>query len=406
MARLIDESFEGTGYEESWTETIGSGNTVNEDASIPGTAPPGAGSQSLRCVLAGTNGNAYSTRASLSSQTVVYVRAYIYIDSADTSDTNEERIIAVKGFVNNLMVDYRYTPSNSHHLIFRHYDSGEQNDGFTTINLDQWYRYEGRYDSSANAWEHRIDGVTQNSGSITTPRTDSTDLIIGPHEGARTGATDIYFDLVAWADDDWIGAESTGTDVNCALETLSITTYPASVESDSTINVNLETLNITTYPASIESNNINANFENLGITTYPASVESDNAINVNTTALNITTYPAGIAQDNTIQANSASLGITTYPASIEIGSQTVVNVDTVPLNITTYPVTIAQDNTINATFASLGITTYPASVIAGNQSTGDVFPFPSHITNKIIFDSHISLRLEFDSHIVKKLDFR
>ncbi|HDY89813.1 MAG TPA: hypothetical protein ENH82_17065, partial [bacterium] len=74
MARVVDESFEGAGYEESWSETAGAGNTIDEDSVIPGTPPPGAGSQCLKTIQAGTNALAYASQDWGVAEAILYCR--------------------------------------------------------------------------------------------------------------------------------------------------------------------------------------------------------------------------------------------------------------------------------------------------------------------------------------------
>ena len=210
MARLVDESFEAAGYEEAWTETVGVGNTVDEDAAIPGSAPTGSGSQCLNCILAGTNTNAYTLRDVGSSQAITYVRAYIYIDSWATSVAGSEYLVIVKGAVNNLYVSMYYSAVDQYTWILGHYDNGDANIYYkNVIQLDTWYRLEAKYDGTNSLYEFKINGVTIDSGALGTPRTDSRYFYIGCN-GTRTIAADVKFDLCAWDNANWIGEEATG----------------------------------------------------------------------------------------------------------------------------------------------------------------------------------------------------
>ena len=46
----LNEGFLGAGYENTWTETIGSGGTVNEDATLTGTPPTGSCTEGLNII--------------------------------------------------------------------------------------------------------------------------------------------------------------------------------------------------------------------------------------------------------------------------------------------------------------------------------------------------------------------
>lgn len=211
MALFLDESFEGAGYENSWSETRGSTNyTCDEDASIPGTAPTGAGSQCLHTEISTTVADSYTVFDYGSGQnTSNYVRFYFYIHSdTEEVDTSILEIFKLEGAVANLKVNYRYTASKGHHVAYGYYDNGNQSGGETTgLNTNQWYRVEAKYDSSASAYEFRIDGVSVSTGSIGVARTDSRYFQVG-QEGDRGGdVTEIYFELCKWGDTGWFGAE-------------------------------------------------------------------------------------------------------------------------------------------------------------------------------------------------------
>lgn len=207
MADLFKESFEGAGYENSWSETVGSGNTVDEDHALPGTPPTGAGSSGLRCVLGGSNANAYSQHDMGGSKLICYVRAYIYVTSFSTADTVTETIFTLSGAVDNLYVRLRYA-SGTYRLSLNHYDSGPSLDHTEYINTGQWYLLEGLYDATNDLWEWKLDGVSKGNGSLSNARTDSQYVTAGFQTGLKVNASDIDLDLIAVSDSDWFGEES------------------------------------------------------------------------------------------------------------------------------------------------------------------------------------------------------
>jgi hypothetical protein len=74
---LFNESFEGTGYENTWAET----STPDEDYALPGTSPcSGLGAQGLRANYSGTPVFSKLDLGSLHAETL-YVRGYFYIAS-------------------------------------------------------------------------------------------------------------------------------------------------------------------------------------------------------------------------------------------------------------------------------------------------------------------------------------
>jgi hypothetical protein len=78
-AHFVDENFEGTGYEESWTELLVAGGTLDEDANIPGTPPSGAGDDCLKATVPSAGAYALAKRVK-SNQDISYVRAYMRVN--------------------------------------------------------------------------------------------------------------------------------------------------------------------------------------------------------------------------------------------------------------------------------------------------------------------------------------
>ena len=215
----FNESFEGAGSENSWSETVGEGNTFDDDAGIPGTPPAGSGSQCLQTVQAGTNPQAYATIDFGSNMTIAYFRFYLYADAFDTNDTDILGIFHLADAVENFGVGIRYTATYGRHLYAFAYDSGDNtfvSADEAQINEDTWYRIEGKYDSDADLAEFKVDGVTIDTYVGSGLRVDTDRINIGQcgfsnvGTNANTGANDIYFDLVSIDSSGWIGAESAG----------------------------------------------------------------------------------------------------------------------------------------------------------------------------------------------------
>jgi hypothetical protein len=156
-----NESFEGAGYENVWSETVGEGNTLDEDSAGPGSLPTGAGSQCLRSYQAGTNPHAYATGAIGSTMPTVFFRVYFYIDAFTQSDFDECSIFHLLGYVLNVTVAVRYTAIYGYHLKVKCYDGGNVEfikDDQCPLDLDTWYRLEGKYSSVDDICEIRLDG--------------------------------------------------------------------------------------------------------------------------------------------------------------------------------------------------------------------------------------------------------
>ena len=220
MARLIDENFEGTGYEESWTETMYAGNTLDEDSTIPGTPPTGSGSQCLKAIMvAGTNLDAYTTRV-VSNQNIIYARAYVYFETEGFNNTETSGGI-LRCNNSAVALAFRIIIGQNSGVFQARLDyysaSAIQSTAWVNISLGQWYRFEVQYDITNNLWEWRIDGTTQHSGSLSANTRIPYNLIVGILTTTSSGTTTTYTDLVAWDDTTWVGAESAGLSIPVAM---------------------------------------------------------------------------------------------------------------------------------------------------------------------------------------------
>jgi hypothetical protein len=151
-ARLIDESFEANpGYDESWNETVGTGCTLYEDAAIPVTAPPSAGSQCLQSISASTGYKAFAVRNLGDYFSTTYTRVYIYIDSYNSTAIKDIfRTQYMNGSsaerVWRLMVD-----DNGTTLKFQILTGSTSPTYSASITIRKWYRVEVQYDIPGNA---------------------------------------------------------------------------------------------------------------------------------------------------------------------------------------------------------------------------------------------------------------
>lgn len=204
MARFIDESFEGTGYEESWTET----GTPNEDSTGPGTLPSGGGSQ---CLAVTGSSDAYATRDTGSARSTSYSRVYVYFTSITAAAGLEYIFLQLQTGGNNTIAIAAYSAGGST-FVFRaayHTSAGWQYIADTnTISTGQWYRIEFAK-TSAGAVEFRVNGTTiGNATGVTLDRGDPQAWVVGARWVNGTTSATAYFDLVAVDDTTWVGAES------------------------------------------------------------------------------------------------------------------------------------------------------------------------------------------------------
>jgi hypothetical protein len=205
----FSESFEGAGYENAgWSETAGTGCTVDEDAAIPGSAPPNAGSQCLRCNSASTGFDARINR-SISSKTTVYLRFYMYIASEGLGDGDFARLFFgwENGYANDAFQLYVTQVAGALKLQFVYYDGGGQYPAQADLATTTWHCVEVEFDIAGDSWELRVDDATICSGAFAggSPDAANVDPIqLGAFNGS---AIDVYHDLFALSWSDWVGPE-------------------------------------------------------------------------------------------------------------------------------------------------------------------------------------------------------
>lgn len=211
MALLLHESFEGAGYENTWSETIDVGCTLNEDAFVPGTPPPAAGSQCLNAiVLDATYADAYATHA-IQDQDVCYARAYIRLV--------QEGLGAGQGFASIVIQDSSpatvaevqlYEMGGNLYARYRYYSGGTiASTTGVAISLGAWYKIECKYDITNMEWEWRIDGVTRHSGSLSAATRTPNRIDVGIIGHTGTAQSTLCTDLVAVDNANWPAAINT-----------------------------------------------------------------------------------------------------------------------------------------------------------------------------------------------------
>jgi hypothetical protein len=196
---IIKEFFEGTGYEEAWTENIGTNCILNEDYSpIPGTPPVDFGSQCLQSV---SNSTGYEARADFvygSQQSKTFTTFYVYVGAESLGSNDNKNIGALIDSGGNSAIDFRLFQGSAGNLKFRFrlYNDGlSTNYNSTAISLNTWYKIEIKYDDTGDTWGWKVNGTTQNSGTLTgTHRTGIQQWRIGFWKGSQAEIGTVYFD--------------------------------------------------------------------------------------------------------------------------------------------------------------------------------------------------------------------
>ena len=152
-----------------------------------------SGAYALRCNAAG-NTPFYRTHlfAADSSSAIGYLRAYIYIDTSMSANTQIMRFVNSS---NGPQVSIQLTTTNT--LQLRNNLAVQIGSDSAALSNDTWYRLELSFNPATGAVEARIDGTSFASGSTATGSWSR--IIVGVITGTPTG--DMYVDDVAVNDD-------------------------------------------------------------------------------------------------------------------------------------------------------------------------------------------------------------
>jgi hypothetical protein len=198
---IIDESFEtNPGYDDGpWTETIGIGCTLEPDSAVPGTTPPpDAGFECLQSISAGTEYNAFAKLDYGSEQSKTFTRFYLYVEAEVLSNGDNKNIGILRDSSSSNVIILRLNKNSSGELRInlRLYNDGSWNNNFYNISLNTWYRIDIKYDDINNTWEWKVDGTTQNSGSLTGDhRSGIQKWRLGFQTSSQAITGTIYYDL-------------------------------------------------------------------------------------------------------------------------------------------------------------------------------------------------------------------
>jgi len=223
----FDEKFEGSGYENSWSEIAGTG-TLDEDADPADvSSPSGWGDQCFKVIA--PNATLTSTSTTAFNESDSWIRfEFIITDGLAEFSTNSQNIIFL---VSENGVDYIYgllVYWNGSDVIFRlwDYQAGSprtNRDTNIVVAEDTLYRAELKWDSTNDAYAIRINGVDQpnnidstypitSEGTLTASHAIHANILsIGGRNwfGAVTNYYTAYFDRVSVDNTGWIGESST-----------------------------------------------------------------------------------------------------------------------------------------------------------------------------------------------------
>ncbi|MBW1860628.1 MAG: hypothetical protein JRI70_11390 [Deltaproteobacteria bacterium] len=197
---IISESFEGEGFEEDWSPSIGDNCVLDPDSTIPIDPPVDFGEDCLKSVSDDTG---YKARADMDlgygfEQPRTFTTFYCLVE-AESLESNEEKNIGV--FVDNsgstvaMLRLYRSIEGDLKFRMRRYNNGGFTNFDSDAISLNTWNKIQFMYDYSESTWEWRVDGALQGSGDlIGTHRTGIREWWLGFWQSNQTETGTIYFD--------------------------------------------------------------------------------------------------------------------------------------------------------------------------------------------------------------------
>jgi hypothetical protein len=164
LVPMIEESFEGAGYEEIWSENIGSGCSLDPDSAIPGTAPPDAGSECLKLISDTPDHEAYISLDYITEITKTFTRIYLYVEAEGLANGEGKYIGALEDSSGNYVILFSLNKSWGGQLQIRFsvYNDEAIEQYYTAISKETWYKIDIKYDNVNDTWEWRlydVDGV-------------------------------------------------------------------------------------------------------------------------------------------------------------------------------------------------------------------------------------------------------
>lgn len=162
--------------------------------------------------------------------------------------------------------------------------------------------------------------------------------------------------------------ESSGTNINATLETLTLTEFAASINAQVNITANLEQLTLTEFNSDTDlDKNISATTESLTLTEFAATITTGLGFVAETEQLSLTEFVSSINAQVNIDASLESLQITEFVSDTDLDKNISATLEALTLSEFSATITAAQGFTTN--IESLLLTEYSATI----TSTGAVW---------------------------------
>ena len=296
--------------EASWQIYFDSSNRVNCTYLVPGPGYPGA------------------TGEAISLNTVVLIGA-------------SKSASGIRTWVNGKGSSYSTPPG---------YELAITNGGSASVEV-------GRNDNGSNY----LDGGVLLAGSFSRELSDSEwlELNKNPWQLFRNSPRILYFP----------SAGGGATDIAGALESISLSTFGATVGSARDVAAALESLALTTSAATVSSDRaITASVESISLTTSQARIASDRAVSAATEQLTVTPAAASVALVAGIAAGTEALSVTANPATVALAASIAATREAITVTGLSATVSAGSDNNISATLESITVTGLTATVQAGSDN--------------------------------------
>jgi hypothetical protein len=165
----FDEGFLGTGYENTWAETIGSGGTVNEDFTLSGSPPTGSCTEGLNVIASAAHSWAMWDRGStIAAATNIDIYVSFYVDALTLDDGAVVPIFSWDTDTDPASLatfELRLRVSSG---VITVYAASSVDSASVTISLDTWYEALIHLDVTAGNSYMRIDAGENKTFTRTT----------------------------------------------------------------------------------------------------------------------------------------------------------------------------------------------------------------------------------------------
>ena len=169
LADILIETYDDAGYDlVGWDENIGAGSTYDNDNTD--IADETSGNDHILLVeKISPNFNARARIQLSSPADISYTQIYVYVSAEGATDGSLDLFRGLNSSFAQIFAGVIRDVSGTPYFRLELYNDGTNNlyTSSTLITLDTWYKFEVKIDETADTWEWRIDGVSQDSGGLT-----------------------------------------------------------------------------------------------------------------------------------------------------------------------------------------------------------------------------------------------